>query len=56
MTKTSGGDAGRWTRKARFARAMARAELGRAYWGEGAEEDFREAKMRKPPRPNGKKG
>ncbi len=36
--------------KARFARAIARAELGRAYWGEDREEDFREAKMRKPPK------
>ncbi len=36
--------------KARFARAIARAELGRFYWGEETEEDFREAKRRKPPK------
>lgn len=36
--------------KARFARAIARAELGRAYWGEETEEDFQEAKKRTPPK------
>ena len=41
--------------RARFARAIARAELGRAYWGDETEEYFREAKRRKPPKSkNGK--
>jgi hypothetical protein len=36
--------------KARFAKAMARAELGRHYWSEAAERALREAMARKPKR------
>jgi uncharacterized protein HemY len=32
----------------RFARAIARSELGRHHWGEDAEKAFREAMARKP--------
>jgi len=42
--------------RARFAQAIARAELGRAYWGEDSEADFREAKKRKPPKTKTGKG